>query len=96
MLRAVVLSVVAALLFAPVPTRAQPAGKVPRIGILLARANAVGDPLYQAFQQRLRELGYIEGQNVAIDLRRADGRLDRLPDLRPNWSGSRRTSSWPT
>ena len=37
--------------------------------------------LLQAFRQRLRELGYVEGQNVAIDWRRADGRLERLPDL---------------
>jgi putative ABC transport system substrate-binding protein len=75
---AVILSVVVAALFAPGATHAQPAGKVWRVGVLLSVG---GDPRYQAFQQRLRELGYVEGQNVAFDWRRADGRLDRLPEL---------------
>jgi putative ABC transport system substrate-binding protein len=76
--RAAVLGVVVAVLFAQGTTHAQTAGKVARIGVLLS---VVGDPRYQAYQQRLRELGYVEGQNVAIDWRRADGRLDRLPEL---------------
>jgi putative tryptophan/tyrosine transport system substrate-binding protein len=79
--RSVVLSLVLAVLFAPGATHAQPAGKVHRIGVLLARPVPAEDSPLQAFRQRLRELGYVEGQNVAIDWRRADGRLDRLPDL---------------
>ena len=53
--------------------------KVYRIGYL-ASANPRSDsPFFLAFEQRLRELGYVEGQNLAIDFRNAEGRLDRLP-----------------
>jgi putative tryptophan/tyrosine transport system substrate-binding protein len=38
-------------------------------------------PLLDAFRQRLRELGWVEGQNLVIDYRYAEGRFDRLPDL---------------
>ena len=52
-----------------------------RIGYL-ASANPRSDsPFFQAFEQRLRELGYVEGHNLAIDFRNAEGRLDRLPGL---------------
>jgi len=38
-------------------------------------------PLLDAFRQGLRELGWVEGQNIVIDYRYAEGRVDRLPDL---------------
>src|SRR5260370_41644003 len=38
-------------------------------------------PSFQAFEQRLRELGYIEGQNIVIEYRNAEGEVDRLPDV---------------
>ena len=38
-------------------------------------------PAFQAFEQRLRELGYFEGQNIVIEYRNAEGEVDRLPDL---------------
>jgi putative ABC transport system substrate-binding protein len=78
---AVVLSLALGVLVAPVATGAQAAGKMWRIGVLIARADPGEDRMYEAFRQRLRELGYVEGQNIATDVRRADGRLDRLPDL---------------
>jgi len=57
--------------------RAQTAEKIPRIGILdLAPTNA--EP---GLRQGLRELGYIEGQNIIIEARHADGRQKRLPEL---------------
>ena len=57
--------------------RAQTAQKIPRIGILdLAPTNA--EP---GLRQGLRELGYIEGQNIIIEARYADGRQERLPEL---------------
>jgi ABC-type uncharacterized transport system substrate-binding protein len=60
---------------------AQQPKKVPRIGFLLAPArSAVSEPL-DAFRQGLRELGYLEGQNIVIEYRYAEGKLGRLPDL---------------
>jgi putative ABC transport system substrate-binding protein len=71
----------AVLLAAPLAADAQQARKVPRIGFLGARAPSESSPLIDAFRQGLRELGWVEGQNIVIDYRFAEGRLDRLPDL---------------
>jgi putative tryptophan/tyrosine transport system substrate-binding protein len=68
-----------ALLWAPPDSDAQPAGKIPRIGIL--RLGSAPDPLVEAFRQGLRDLGHIEGQNVAIEYRWAEGQDERLPGL---------------
>src|SRR5713101_3947951 len=68
------------VLAAPLAVKAQPAGKVSRIGILSA-ANPRSTSLWQAFEQRLRELGYIEGQNIAFEFRNAEGKVDRLPGV---------------
>jgi putative ABC transport system substrate-binding protein len=58
---------------------------VPRIGLLWFGSPAVGPaPHLEAFRQTLRELGYVEGQNVAIESRAAVRRLDLLPDLAAN------------
>jgi putative ABC transport system substrate-binding protein len=59
----------------------QQAGKVPRIGYLGATSPSDRPPLLDAFRQGLRELRWVEGQNIVIDYRFAEGRLDRLPDL---------------
>jgi putative ABC transport system substrate-binding protein len=60
---------------------AQQTGKVPRIGFLLAPSRSAVSESVDAFQQRLRELGYIEGQNIVIEYRYADGKLERIADL---------------
>ncbi|PYN44183.1 MAG: hypothetical protein DME00_25415 [Candidatus Rokuibacteriota bacterium] len=57
--------------------KAQQAGKVPRIGFL---AN-VRSPATEGFQQGLRELGYVEGQNIIVEWRFAEGQVERLPGL---------------
>ena len=67
------------LVSAPPPAGAQPAGKVPRIGIL--RAGSPPDPFVDAFRQGLRELGYVEGQSIHIEYRWAHGKDERLPSL---------------
>ena len=75
--------VVAALLFAaPLAAEAQ-AGKVWRIGILTPGVVQAGSPSPRiaALQQRLRELGYIEGQNVALEFRSGGARVERYPGL---------------
>jgi putative ABC transport system substrate-binding protein len=83
MIRGVALVAVLAvsLLAAPLAADAQQAGKVPRIGFLSLTSPSDRPPLLDAFRQRLRELGWVEGQNIVIDYRYAEGRVDRLPDL---------------
>jgi putative tryptophan/tyrosine transport system substrate-binding protein len=53
--------------------------KIPRIGVL--RPGLAAAPNYEAFRQGLRELGYVEGQNIVLELRDAEGKAERLPDL---------------
>ena len=68
------------LLTAPLAAEAQQAGKVWRIGFLGGSPSTVG-PFIQAFEQGLRELGYVDGQNVAIEYRSTQGHDERLPLL---------------
>jgi len=69
-----------AVLATPLGAGAQ-VGKVYRIGFLSPQSAADIAPHIDAFRQGLRELGDVEGQNIAIESRYADGRADRLPDL---------------
>ena len=70
-----------AYLVALLAADAQQAGKVPRIGFLDVTSPSDWQPWRDAFRQRLRELGWVEGQNIVIDYRYAEDRVDRLPDL---------------
>src|SRR3984893_13404553 len=68
------------LLAAPLAAEAQQAGKVARIGFLAL--NLAANPhLLEAFRQGLRDLGYVEGRNLVIEIRSAEGKLERLPAL---------------
>ncbi len=72
------------LLAAPLAADAQPATKVHRIGILLPGSPAppsTPSAALEAFLQGLRDLGYVEGRNIAIEYRYAQGKLDPLQDL---------------
>jgi putative tryptophan/tyrosine transport system substrate-binding protein len=60
---------------------AQQPGKVPRIGFLSGRDPKTPGPNIEAFRQRLRDLGYIEGKNILIEYRYAEGKLDQVPRL---------------
>ena len=64
----------------PFAARAQQSA-MPVIGFLIVRARATSGHLVTAFQQGLRETGYVEGHNVAIEYRFAEGHPDRLPAL---------------
>jgi putative ABC transport system substrate-binding protein len=71
-----------AMLFALcLPATAQQPPKVPRIGFLGAASPSANTPRTDAFRQGLRELGYVEGKDIAIEYRAAEGKLDRLPAL---------------
>jgi len=59
---------------------AQQTGKVPRIGFLLGSSPGP-DPRVEAFRQGLRDLGYVEGKNIVIEWRFAEGKQDRLAEL---------------
>jgi putative tryptophan/tyrosine transport system substrate-binding protein len=72
----VVLTMLAAL---PLLADAQPAGKAPKIAFLSASSPI--NATVEAFRQGLRDLGYVEGRNIVIEYRWAEGRFDRLPAL---------------
>ena len=65
----------------PFVVRAQQSGKVYRLGQLSAGTKASRAPMLAAFMRGMRDLGYVEGQNLVIEHRYADGRFERLPSL---------------
>ena len=67
------------LLVAPLTVTAQPRRTVPRIGILIP--GTASNPLWEAFQQALRDLGYEEGKHIVLEYRFAEGQYERLPAL---------------
>jgi putative ABC transport system substrate-binding protein len=81
--RAFITTLAGGLLAAPLAAEAQQVGKMPRVGYLSPGSSS--DPVrlrrFEAFRQGLRELGYVEGQNVAIEYRWAEGDFERLPEL---------------
>ncbi len=62
----------------PLAVGAQEGTKVPRVGYLSPAADT---PLLEAFRQGLRDLGWVEGKNIAIEVRSAEGKYERLPEL---------------
>ena len=73
-------TLVLGLLATPLTAEAQQAGKVYRVGVLRFRGSP-DHPNIQAFRQGLRDLGWVEGQNITLEYRWAKGRRDRLPEL---------------
>ena len=78
--RAFIGTLAGGLLTAPLAAEAQEAAKVARIGYLTGNL-AASPHVVEAFLQGLGDLGYVEGRNVVIEYRSADGQLNRLPAL---------------
>jgi putative tryptophan/tyrosine transport system substrate-binding protein len=64
----------------PLVARAQQPARMPRLGVLLYSTQQE-DPQARTLQEGLRDLGYIDGQNISIEYRFAEGKAERLPDL---------------
>jgi len=73
----------------PLAARAQQPAKVSRIGYLGTSSLSLERPLVDAFRQKLRDLGHVEGENLAFEYRWAEGRDDRLPGLAAELVGLR-------
>lgn len=80
MTRLASLAVALVLATASLAVHAQPAGKVARLGVLLY-GTAATDPNLASFVAGLRDLGYVEGRNVAFEYRAAEGHPERVPGL---------------
>src|SRR5215217_6531169 len=65
----------------PLAARAQQTGKLPTIGFLGGLTQAAAAPWVSVFVQRLRELGWTEDRNIAIDIRWAGGRTERFAEI---------------
>jgi putative ABC transport system substrate-binding protein len=83
-----ILALVAALMAGSLTAEGQQPGKMPRVAVVgstapvqYLRDSERRGPVLRAFVQRLRELGWVEGQSIAIDWRSAEGRADRYPDI---------------
>jgi putative tryptophan/tyrosine transport system substrate-binding protein len=82
MTKKIMLLALCILLLAPhFPAEAQQPTKVPRIGYLSVSSPSAMSTRTEAFRQGLRELGYVEGKNIVIEWRSAEGQRDRLPSL---------------
>jgi hypothetical protein len=68
-----------AILVAPLAAEAQPPKHVPRIGLLITNSRAAESTSIEAFRRGLQALGYVEGQNISLEYRFADGNLEQLP-----------------
>jgi putative ABC transport system substrate-binding protein len=78
--RAFIGTLAGGLLAAPLVAQAGP-GRIPRVGYVWARVSSEDQRTWEVARQGLRELGYVEGQNIALEVRWAEGRYERLPAL---------------
>jgi len=76
-----IVTLILSLLTAPLTSQAQPAAQVPRLGLLIPSSFSAVASRIEAFRHGLRDLGYVEGRNITLEYRFADGQADRLPTL---------------
>ena len=79
--RTFVSSTFASLVTNALSANAQPATKVPRIGVLFPGTQAIAAKFVEAFGNGLREHGYVEGRNIVVERRYGDARLDRIVEV---------------
>ena len=77
--RTLLVALVSSLLMVSFDTDAQQAQKIPKVGFL--SGGSPGSPNIEAFEAGLRDLGWVKGQNVALEYRYAEGKAERYPDL---------------
>src|SRR5258708_22689190 len=65
----------------PLAAGAETPPKIPRVGYIAGTSSAASGRIVGAFRQGLRELGYVEGQTIALEVRWAAGRNERIPEL---------------
>ena len=76
-----VVAIVVTFVFGGAVAQAQQPARIHRIGLLISSSAAFSLLRVEAFRQRLRELGYVEGKNLVIEYRYAEGKREQLPDL---------------
>jgi len=87
-----ILALAVCILAMPLPSAAQPTVKMHRIGLLSTTLTADAwrtGAAYREFLEGLRELGYVEGQNIAIEFRSSEGKPERLRGLAEELAGLR-------
>jgi putative tryptophan/tyrosine transport system substrate-binding protein len=77
------ITIVSGVTMWPLAARAQQPKNVPRIGFLVTGSidSSEGRASLNAFYQGLREYGYIDGQNILVEVRAADSKIERFPEL---------------
>src|SRR5438128_10270996 len=75
------ITIVLNLLTGSLPSYAQQPGNIPRVGILWIAPHSVVAPFHEAFRQGLRDLGYVEGETIAIEARFAEGKVELAPGI---------------
>src|SRR5262245_37195720 len=76
-----IITLILSVLMAPLLVNAQPLGRVPRIGVLSSSAPSERGVFLDGLWHGLHELGWVEGQSIAVEWRWAEGKLERLPEL---------------
>ena len=76
-----IVTLILSLLTVPLTSQAQQTAQVPRLGLLMVGSASGFASGIEAFQQGLRDLSYVEGQNIILEYRYAEGRFERLPAL---------------